>query len=246
MADIHLIDAEKGGVGKSVVARTMLQLFLDRQIAVVPMEADRSNPTLSNIYGDQVKVAIFSEDRQFEDAPDMVFELALTQPVILDLPAQIHRPIAQWIHTKGLLELGEQHQVRFLKWFICDGGNDSINLFLKSVDHYKHKVPHVLVKNKGRCDNWSILDAYPQVKATVKKYQIPVIEFPRFSSFLLSTIDTQRLTFDAARQHPDLGLIGRNQVVTFLKDAYAALDIPGWLPSASKSTSTKNSIEAVL
>ena len=59
MADVHLIDAEKGGVGKSLVARTLLQLFLDRECSVVPMEADRSNPTFSNIYGEQVFIACY-------------------------------------------------------------------------------------------------------------------------------------------------------------------------------------------
>ena len=99
MADVHLIDAEKGGVGKSLVARTLLQLFLDRECPVIPMEADRSNPTFSNIYGEQVLPAIFSEDREYEDAPDAVFDIALKTPVIVDLPAQAHRPLSLWLKS---------------------------------------------------------------------------------------------------------------------------------------------------
>ena len=233
MADVHLIDAEKGGVGKSLVARTLLQLFLDRECSVVPMEADRSNPTFSNIYGDQVLPAIFSEDREYEDAPDAVFDIALQTPVIVDLPAQAHRPLSLWLKSKGLLDLGQANGVRFLKWFVCDGGLDSIHLFLESVNYYGDRMPHTLVKNLGRSENWSALESNEAVQSAIVTYGIKTIEFPRLSPHKLATIDAQRMTFSAARDSTDLGLIGRSQIVTYLKTAYAALDQSGWTPGAS-------------
>lgn len=239
MATIHLIDAEKGGVGKSVVARTLYQLFLDRNIEVVPMEADRSNPTFSNIYGKRVKKAIFSEDRQFDDSPDIIFDTALETPVILDFPAQVHRSFSKWLTSKGLLELGASHDVKFVKWFVCDGGNDSVNLFLKSVQHYKGELPHILVKNLGRTDNWSILKANTAVQDAIKEYRIPTIEFPRLSEFRMNTIDTRKLTFEAAREDSELGLIGRSQIVIFLRSAYEAFDESGWTPAAIEKPSGK-------
>ncbi len=43
MATIHLIDGEKGGVGKSFVARTMIQYCLDRnQLLSLASEYDVS------------------------------------------------------------------------------------------------------------------------------------------------------------------------------------------------------------
>ena len=233
MADVHLIDAEKGGVGKSLVARTLLQLFLDRECPVIPMEADRSNPTFSNIYGEQVLPAIFSEDREYEDAPDAVFDIALKTPVIVDLPAQAHRPLSLWLKSKGLLDLGQANGVRFLKWFVCDGGLDSIHLFLESVKYYGDRVPHTLVKNLGRSENWSALESSEAVQSAIVTYGIKTIEFPRLSPHKLATIDAQRMTFSAARDSTDLGLIGRSQIVTYLKTAYAALDQSGWTPGAS-------------
>ena len=233
MADVHLIDAEKGGVGKSLVARTLLQLFLDRECPVIPMEADRSNPTFSNIYGDQVLPAIFSEDREYEDAPDAIFDIALQTPVIVDLPAQAHRPLSLWLKSKGLLDLGQANGVRFLKWFVCDGGLDSIHLFLESVNYYGDRVPHTLVKNLGRSENWSALESSKAVQSAIGTYGIKTIEFPRLSPHKLATIDAQRMTFSAARDSTDLGLIGRSQIVTYLKTAYAALDQSGWTPGAS-------------
>ena len=68
MAIINLIDGEKGGVGKSWVARTMLQYLKDRAIPLAGIEADRSNPTVLNIYKDS-KAAFFSENEKMADGP---------------------------------------------------------------------------------------------------------------------------------------------------------------------------------
>jgi MinD superfamily P-loop ATPase len=47
MATIHFIDGEKGGVGKSLFARVMVQYCLDKQLPYVLVEADQSNPSAS-------------------------------------------------------------------------------------------------------------------------------------------------------------------------------------------------------
>jgi CO dehydrogenase nickel-insertion accessory protein CooC1 len=52
MACIHLVDGDKGGVGKSFVCSTLLQYFLDHNINFTPVEADRYNPDVANRYGE--------------------------------------------------------------------------------------------------------------------------------------------------------------------------------------------------
>lgn len=61
MATIHLVDGEKGGVGKSFVTRAMIQYGLDRDLPFVAVETDRSNPDVAGIYDDLCKYAVFSE-----------------------------------------------------------------------------------------------------------------------------------------------------------------------------------------
>jgi len=41
---IHLIDGEKGGVGKSLFARVLIQYFMDKKYPFLAVDADRSNP----------------------------------------------------------------------------------------------------------------------------------------------------------------------------------------------------------
>ena len=64
MATIHLIDGEKGGVGKSFVTRAMIQYGLDQNLPFVAVETDRSNPDVNRVYQDICKFAVFSEDEK--------------------------------------------------------------------------------------------------------------------------------------------------------------------------------------
>ena len=47
MTKIHLIGGEKGGVGKSVVARLLAQYFIDHQLSFLGFDSDRSHGALS-------------------------------------------------------------------------------------------------------------------------------------------------------------------------------------------------------
>src|SRR5260370_41260672 len=50
MTKIHLIGGEKGGVGKSVVARLLAQYFIDHQIGFLGFDSDLSHGALVRFY----------------------------------------------------------------------------------------------------------------------------------------------------------------------------------------------------
>jgi len=50
MTHIHLVGGEKGGVGKSVVARLLAQYFIDHGIAFLGFDSDRSHGALLRFY----------------------------------------------------------------------------------------------------------------------------------------------------------------------------------------------------
>ncbi|MFB2833565.1 hypothetical protein [Floridanema evergladense] len=141
---IHLIDGEKGGVGKSLFARVLIQYFLDKKYPFLAVDADRSNPDVSRIYESVCRSALFSEDEKKFFEADKIFEWAFENSVIVNLPAQVYPLVTNWIEKNNLIELGKQSKISFCKWFICTGGYDSVQLFLKSVQHFEKRIAHVL------------------------------------------------------------------------------------------------------
>jgi hypothetical protein len=242
MPVIHLMDGEKGGTGKSWVARTMMQCYIDAgnasgrssdaaNIAFLGIETDRSNPTLSRIYGDYTRYAIFSENAKFADYADELFDLAMTQHLVVNLPAQVHLSLTRWIRQKGLIEYAAATGVSLVKWFVSDGEKDSLGVFLRSVEEFGTEIPHVFVKNYGRCDEWDYFEAYDSVQAAIQQYKVKVIDFPELAVSKRIPINAESMTFAQARQYEGFPTLGRHQIVIYLRNAYQAFESTGYFPS---------------
>lgn len=237
MATIHLIDGEKGGVGKSFIARTMIQYGLDRSFSFTAVETDRSNPDVSRVYKDICRFAIFSEDERQADKADSIFELAMDKPVIVSLPSQVNRAVTDWIEHNQLLQLGAEHGVSFCKWFISNGEYDSLRLFQSSLKHYEQQITHILVRNLGLCDEWSQVDDDELLQKLIKKYEVKVIDFPKLGHHERYLINQKQLRFDDATKSNDLTVLGKQRVVNFLKAAYEQFDGTGVWSESSKAAS---------
>lgn len=237
MSAIHLIDGEKGGVGKSFIARTMIQYGLDRSLPFVAVETDRSNPDVSRVYKDLCKYAVFSEDEKQADNADRIFEYATEKPVIVSLPSQVERAVQTWINRNELLEFGDEYGVSFCKWFISNGEYDSLRLFQATLNHYGNQITHILVRNFGLCESWSQVDEDESLQTLIKKYKVKVIDFLKLGHRERYLINRHQLRFDDATKSKELTILGKQRVVNFLKSAYAAFDSTGVWSAESKVAS---------
>ncbi|HEY9693729.1 MAG TPA: mobilization protein [Oculatellaceae cyanobacterium] len=224
---IHLVGGEKGGAGKTLFSRTLLQYCIDENFNFQAVEADFSNPDVADVYQGLCEKVQFSGDEKDAREIDRIFEWALEKVVIVNLPAQSHNFVKSWIDKNELIDLGEQNGIAFVHWFVCSGGYDSVQLFLKSIQEYDKRMPHILVKNIGLRDDWSAVDAdkdFKKVTAKCKPYC--TIEFPKLAYFERDVIDRERLRFDVAKQCKefDFGVVNRQRINNFLRDAYAEIN----------------------
>lgn len=227
MAAIHLGGGEKGGVGKSVAVRTMIQYRMDRNAPFAAFETDRSNPDVAGIYKGLCQFAVFTEEEKQADRADRIFETAIDKLVIVNLAAQSHRAVKSWIEKNQLFDLGEEYGVSFYHWFVCSGGYDSINLFMQSVTSYDHRMKHIFVRNWGMCDDWEHVDSDEQLSKLIKKHKVKVIDFPKLAYRERNIIDRNRMTYAAGREYKEFGVISKQRVSNFLKKAYTAFDGAG-------------------
>ncbi len=160
MTNIHLIGGEKGGVGKSVVARLLAQYLIDRQMPFLGFDTDRSHGALLRFYAgyaSQVPVDSY-------DAMDQIVEAAVDVPerrILVDLAAQTHDPLVKWIDESGVLDMAEEVGLSFNYWHVMDSGRDSVDLLRKLLDRFGRRLQYRLVRNELRGDDFSILDQNP-------------------------------------------------------------------------------------
>ncbi len=230
MAQIHLIGGEKGGVGKSLVARVLAQYMIDRSIPFLGFDTDRSHGALMRFYsGFAAPVQI---DRY--EMLDHIIEAAVEQPdrrILVDLAAQTHEPLVRWIDESGVLDLAAENSIGLTYWHVMDSGRDSVDLLGKLIDAFGDRVGHVLVRNQLRGDDFRMLDASPELEEAMS-LGARTMTIKHLNDAVMQKIDATSSSFWAASQSADkattgLGMMDRQRVKVWLRDTYAGLDAIG-------------------
>ena len=230
MANIHLIGGEKGGVGKSLVARILAQYFIDKELPFLGFDTDRSHGALMRFYAGYVSPVVV--DRY--EALDAIVEAAVAQPdrrVLVDLAAQTHEPLVKWMDESGVLELTAEAGFTLHYWHVMDAGKDSVDLLAKLLEQFGNRLSYVLVLNQLRGDDFSILQkSGVQEKAVALGAR--VVSIKHLSENAMQKIDASSSSFWAAGNSADkdttgLGLMDRQRVKMWLRAAYQQIDAVG-------------------
>jgi len=158
MTNIHLIGGEKGGVGKSVVARLLAQYFIDHSIAFLGFDSDRSHGALLRFYSGYASAVVI--DRY--ESLDAIVEAAAEQPerrVLVDLAAQTQEPLTRWMDESQLLDVAPEIGLQIRYWHVMDSGKDCVDLLKLLLDRYEKRLNYVIVQNHLRGEQFDILKA---------------------------------------------------------------------------------------
>lgn len=225
MADIHFIGGEKGGVGKSMMARILAQYFIDHDTPFLGFDTDKSHGALLRFYSDYASKVVAD---QYESL-DSIIEAAtedFDRPVLVDLAAQTQESLTRWIEDSDLLGLAEELGLGIRYWHVMDSGRDSVDLLRVLLDRFGAKLDYVLVLNQLRGDDFGILKQSGQL-ARAQSLGASVMTIKRLHEASMVKIDATSSSFWAATQ-PDitheLGLLERQRVKMWLKAAYHEID----------------------
>ncbi len=224
MSDIHFIGGEKGGVGKSLIARVLAQYFIDSNMPFRGFDTDKSHGALLRFYA-QFSTPVVLERH---DSLDTVIEAALEDPqqrVLVDLAAQTQQSVASWLEDAGVLEVAAEQGVTLTWWHVMDTGRDSVDLLRQWLDQFGGRLKLVLVLNEVRGDRFDILEASGE-RARAQGLGASIISLRRLPDATMQKIDRQSASFWAALHHADgtsaaLGLLDRQRVKVWLQRAYS-------------------------
>ena len=223
MAKIHLIGGEKGGVGKSMVARLVAQYFIDHAIPFLGFDSDRSHGALLRFYAGYASPVLV--DRY--DSLDAIVEAATEQPerrILVDLAAQTQQSLTTWMDESQLLALAPELGLQIRYWHVMDNGRDSVDLLKQLLDRYEQRLSYVLVQNQLRGDDFPILRQSGQLERA-QGWGAAAINIKRLQDATVTKIDANSSSFWAASQSDDksgarLGLLERQRLRSWLKNAY--------------------------
>lgn len=229
MSTVHFVGGEKGGVGKSVVARTLAQRFIDRGLPFAAIDADSSHGALLRYYSD------FAQPVDLESfaSSDQILDRALgaDRHVLVDLPAQSARAVRRWMDAGGVVSFAREMGVKLVFWHVTDGGFDSVNELRNTIDAFPSDVQFVVVKNQGRSSDFTQLQQGETLEMLLS-HNGRVIDFPALDSATMYKIDRFGSSFWAAINTSEgenaLTLMERRRTQLWLNRANEALDALGY------------------
>jgi hypothetical protein len=230
MANIHLIGGEKGGVGKSVVARVVAQYFIDKKIPFLGFDTDRSHGSLLRFYGGFASPVVV--DRY--ESLDAIVEAAsenLEKRILVDLAAQTHEALVKWMDESGVLDLAGEAGISLCYWHVMDSGKDSLDLLKKLLDRFGARLNYVLVLNQLRGEGFEIFEKSGE-KERAQGLNAKIISLKRLHEAVINKIDAGSTSFWAARNKSEtdvkgLGILERQRVKVWLNCAYEQIDSVG-------------------
>jgi len=222
MSTIHFIGGEKGGVGKSVVARLCTQYCIDRALPFVGVDADGSHGALLRFYADYARSVDLS---RFESADEIISLAADEQRrVLVDLPAQSDRLLATWIQEAGILELAAENGVQVVFWHVIDDGKDALTTLDRLLARYEGAARYCIVKNLGRGQDFTLFDR-SETRVRAARLGAAVLELPELHGAAMQKIDRLDASFWSAMNVSRIGVdtfsrMERQRIKVWLNAAY--------------------------
>jgi len=219
---IHLFDGRKGGVGKSLSTRTVAHYFNQRHFPHVLVDADPKGDVFLTCGGQQI---VFSEaDSKLYDA-DQIFDLALSQTVIVNLPANIGEALIGWLERNQILKLGANYGVKVIDWFVCSGHKESVEEVVGSLNYWQGRLQHVVIRNHFQGKDWVTLSQTEPLKSALEKWNPLMVDLPALSRRERDYLENNRVPFSKIQDHrEELGILGEMRVQGYLEDAFTSID----------------------
>jgi hypothetical protein len=224
--NIHLIGGEKGGVGKSLMARVLAQYMIDRQLPFLGFDTDRSHGALMRFYPSYASPVAVDK----VESLDAIVEAAVDQPgrrILVDLAAQTHDSLATWMEEAGVIGLADELGMKLFYWHVMDSGKDSVDLLRRLLDRFGTGLSYVLVRNQVRGSDFGTLEQSGE-QARAIGMGAHVVSVRKLNEHIIQKIDAASSSFWQAKavdkDATGLGLMDRQRVKMWLRDAYREID----------------------
>ncbi len=203
---IFFIGGEKGGVGKSFMARSLVDYFIRRgwKESFYLVEGDPTMKDVANIFPDNYEKVRFSDSKYAWSEPDIIIERIEEKTAVVNLASNVMQQFDSWIERERILSLKKKYCQDIVYFFVSDGCWNSMQLFLRQLKNYDTKeFTHCLVLNTGRLTNsgdFSYLSQLcPELINALKKHHVPTIYLPELSATAQFICDRTNMSYGSLK-----------------------------------------------
>ncbi len=210
-----LVTGDKGGTGKSVVARILLDIYRHRNINCIAYECDQSNPQLYRHYNKVAPGVSGLKLNQRGGADALQDDLKRLSPKVslVDLPAGAAEYFESVAKDIFLFQNAQRLGYRITMVSVLGRVKDSVLQLKRLVDFCGDRVDYVVVKNLYWGDEHKFTRYNnSKVKQSVEALGAIELLLPELYDDIFDLIDSKDLTFREALEHEDFSLSNQSRV----------------------------------
>jgi len=199
---IIFVDGEKGGTGKTTVAKSLADFASEHLAAkVISVEADVSSGNFKKVFPEceTVKFSLHKKERCQADLLLDLVEIDENCVVIVNMPANSWEAFKSWLESHNLIGAskgGEEFQI--LQLFVTDGSEPSMSMFERSVIELGNDPRHVLIQNDGTLNrrDWNEAGT-ADLENLFAEFEIPKFQFPELAEETIEQVEKESFSFGA-------------------------------------------------
>lgn len=218
---IVLVGGDKGGVGKSTVARSLVEFYQREKSSFVAFDGDDTNPTLTRFF----KAA----ERLYTKSPKgfepLINNLETDKAIqLVDLGAGTSTILLQFADQTGFIDVAMANGAKVTFVFVLAPGLDSINLLKILSEQYGDKLNYVIARNNAIPGTWDLWDGSQTKKRLIGELEAIEIEIPKLDAEAYSFVDKKNLPWSEAAKSKEVPLASRSYVFRWAEKLSAEFD----------------------
>lgn len=216
---------EKGGVGKTTVARLIAEFLRAREQNFRAFDAEGTTGPLLRFHPEETQPIDISAAASVAPVLDYLMEGTGRRLALVDLGARSGADLKSWLYRGGALEEAAAGNLGLTLVYVVGGAVDSVGHLKECYQALGHTPTYVLVRNLGVASQFEVYDQ-SMVRQDIINNNGREITLPPLDQHVYQNIDRASLQFGqyAENQGGTFSYTERRYTKTWLRECFAALD----------------------
>jgi hypothetical protein len=216
---------EKGGVGKTTVARVLAEYLLARKLPFRAYDAEGSTGQLLRFQSEVTSPIEFTDAASIAPVLDQLMDGGSAPLALVDLGARAGKDLKSWLYRGGALEESAAGRLGITIAYVVGGAVDSVGHLKECHAALGKDVKYAMVKNLGVASHFAVYDQSRVRQELLAEGALEMV-LPALDSVVFQSVDRASIPFTAFADNVGgpFGYTERRYCRTWLRECFAAID----------------------
>lgn len=217
-----LTHGEKGGVGKTTVARLVADYLEQREVSFRAFDAEGATGQLLRFHPENTMAVEVDNASSIAPVLDFLMDGEADRVALVDLGARSGEDLKNWLYKAGALEEAEEGNLDVTVLYVLGGALDSVGHLKECFGALGSAVQYVIVKNLGVAPRFDVYED-SNTRQDLLAAGALEITIPALDGTVYQSVDKASQSFTAFCDS-EAGYTERRYCRTWLRECFAALE----------------------